>query len=252
MKKTKKLMVANWKMNPESLEEARKLAGDIKRAMKNITRTNVVLCPPFVYLGSLSSIPSKSIFLGAQNAHSERLGHFTGEVSYSELSQFKVGFVIVGHSERRKMGETDDDVNKKVKSVVGDGMTAIICVGESVRDKNGDYFNLIRGQVLSALKDVSKKSFDHVVIAYEPIWAVGAKEAMNQTELHEMSIFIKKVLRDFAGPYADGVRILYGGSADRVNADALVRDGNVSGLLVGRESLKSKDFIEMTKLIDAI
>lgn len=251
-KKQKKLIVGNWKMNPVSIAEAKSLAVGVKRGMKNIKKTNVVLCPPFVYISLLSGIPTNTLFLGAQNAHSEEFGSFTGEVSFNSLSQFKVGFVILGHSERRKMGETDEMINKKVRSVVGDGMTAIICVGESVRDNHGDYFGFIKNQILLALKDVPKKLLNHVVIAYEPIWAIGAKEAMTPRDLHEMSIYVKKVLRDFAGSLADDVRILYGGSVDRVNADSLVREGNVSGLLIGRQSLKAKDFVEIIKLIDAI
>ncbi len=131
-------------------------------------------------------------------------------------------------------------------------MTAIVCVGESVRDHGGEYFGFIKNQILLALKDVSKKSIAQVVVAYEPIWAIGAKEAMSARDLHEMSIFIRKILKDLYGPFADDVRVIYGGSVDRVNAENLVRDGNVSGLLVGRESLKSKDFVEMIKSIDNI
>ena len=239
-------------MNPVSLEEAKKLATGIKRSIRGIQRTNVVLCPPFVYLSALSHIPGNSIFLGAQNANAETLGSFTGEVSWSQLYQFGVSYVIVGHSERRKMGETDEMVNKKVKAVVSGGMNAIICVGESQRDGNGDYFHFIRHQLVSALKDVNKKSIDRVVIAYEPIWTIGAKEAMSPRDLYEMSIYIKKILKDLYGIMADGVRVLYGGSVDRVNADMLVRDGNVSGLLIGRQSLYSKDFVEIIKTIDAI
>ena len=239
-------------MNPESIEEAKKLAGDVKKAMKKVVRTNVVLCPPFVYLSVLGNVLIKSLFLGAQNVHTERLGSFTGEVSWSQLSQFKVSYVIVGHSERRKMGENDEVINKKTKSVVNDGMTAVVCVGESIRDKNGDYYTFIRNQITQALKDVSKKTLDRVVIAYEPIWAIGAKEAMSPMDLHEMSIYIKKVLKDLYGAPADSVRILYGGAVDRVNCDLLVREGNVSGLLIGRQSLLAKDFIEIIKLVDVI
>ena len=252
MKKQKKLIVGNWKMNPESLDEARKIAGEVKRAMSRVTKTSVVLCPPFVYLPSLSKLPSKSIFLGAQNANHERLGAFTGEVSWSELYQFNVRFVIVGHSERRRIGETDEIVNKKVKSVVNDGMTAIVCIGEDKRDKNGDYFNIIRNQIHIALRDVSKTILDKVVIAYEPIWTVGAPEAMSPRELLETSIYIKKVLKDMFGSPAEYIRILYGGDADRINSEPLVREGGVSGLLVGRESLRSKDFIDIIKSVDAI
>jgi triosephosphate isomerase len=252
MKRQKKLVVGNWKMNPVRADDAKILANSIKRAMNNVKKTQVVLCPPFVYISLFNKLPTSNLFLGAQTANHETLGSFTGEVSYSQLYQFKVGFVIVGHSERRKMGENDEVVNKKVRSVVSNGMTAIICVGESVRDQHGDYFNFIKNQILSALKDVPKKLLPHVVIAYEPIWAIGAVEAMSPRDLQEMSIYIKKVLKDFGGPLADEVRILYGGSVDRVNADTLVREGNVSGLLIGRQSLVSKDFIEIIKLVDAI
>lgn len=252
MKRMKKLVVGNWKMNPTSIEEARKIAGDVKRAMRGVTKTQVVLCPPFVYLSLLSGVPKGSLFLGAQNANHETLGPFTGEVSYSELYQFGVRYVILGHSERRKMGENDELINKKVKSVVGSGMTAIVCIGESTRDGNGDYFNFIKQQIISDLKDVSKKSLDRVVIAYEPIWAVGAKEAMSPADLLETSIYIKKVLKDTFGIMSDGMRILYGGAVDRANCDRLVHDGNVSGLLIGRQSQIPKDFIEIIKLIDAI
>lgn len=248
----KKLVVGNWKMNPVSLYEAKKIALNVKRSMRGVRKTQVVLCPPFLYISPLSSYPTSSLFLGAQNVNHENSGSYTGEVSYSFLPQFKVGFVIVGHSERRKMGESDELINKKVKSVVNEGMTAIVCVGESVRDHNGDYFEFIKSQIHMALKDVNKKLLNHIVIAYEPIWAIGAKEAMSPRDLHEMSIFIKKVLKDSFGVFADDIRILYGGSVDRVNADVLVRDGNVSGLLIGRQSLVAKDFIEIIRLVDAL
>lgn len=234
-------------MNPSSLHEAKKLTLDIKRSIRGIRKTQVVLCPPFVYISPLSTYSSSNLIIGAQNANHENFGSYTGEVSYSFLSQFKVGFVIVGHSERRKMGETDDLINKKVKAVVNEGMTAIVCIGESTRDHNGDYFDLIKNQILLALKDVSKKLLNHVVIAYEPIWAIGAKEAMSPRDLHEMSIYIRKVLKDAFGVFADDARIIYGGAVDRVNADSLIREGNVSGFLIGRQSLISKDFVEIIK-----
>lgn len=252
MKRQKKLVVGNWKMNPTSLEEAKSIADTVKRSTKNVKKTQVVLCPPFVYLSLLSNIKSKVLFLGAQDAHPETLGSYTGEVSFAELNQFGVSFVIVGHSERRKMGESEELINKKVKSVVNSGMTVIVCVGESLRDHHGDYFSFIKHQITSALKDVSKKSLDRVVLAYEPIWAIGAKQSMSPEDLLETSIFIKKVLKDMYGAMSEGVRILYGGSVDRANCDRLVRDGNVSGLLIGRESLRAKDFIEIIKLVDLI
>ena len=250
MKKVKKLVVGNWKMNPTSLEEGRKIVSVIKRAMKSIRRTDIVVCPPFVYLSPLSTSPKGSFYLGAQNANSETAGPFTGEVGHLQLPQFKVKFVIVGHSERRKMGETDEVVNKKVQSVVSLGMTAIICVGESLRDSSGDYFDFIKQQIQKALKDVPKKSFGNIVIAYEPLWAIGAKSAMELRDLHEMSIYIKKVLKDTYSIVGEDVRVIYGGAVDKVNAESLIKDGNVSGFLIGRQSLESKDFVEIIKSVD--
>ncbi len=248
----KKLVVGNWKMNPQSLEEAKELAGAVKRVAGKIRKTQVVLCPPFVYLSPIGSKAGGNLFLGAQDANPLALGSYTGEVSYSQLYQFGVSFVIVGHSERRKMGETDELVNKKIKSVVAGGMTAIVCVGEPTRDQSGDYFGFIKQQIIFALKDISKKSASRIVIAYEPIWAIGAKESMSPRDLLETSIFIKKVVSDLYGAFSDDVRILYGGSVDRVNADSLVRDGGVGGLLIGRESLRESEFVEIIKLIDSI
>ncbi|MEQ1499915.1 MAG: triose-phosphate isomerase [Parcubacteria group bacterium] len=252
MKRTKKLIVGNWKMNPLTVEEAKKIATQVKRSMRLVKKVDVVLCPPFVYIPLLSKTVDKNLYLGAQDAFYEEKGSFTGEVSFRELTQFNVSFVILGHSERRKMGETDQLINKKVRSVVGQGMEAIVCVGESIRDTHGDYFQFVKDQILWAIRDVPTKLLSRVVIAYEPIWAIGAKDAMSPMDLHEMSIYIKKVLKDYCGDLSNEVRILYGGSADKVNAEALVKEGNVSGLLVGRQSLNSTDFSEMIKIIDTI
>lgn len=252
MKKVKKLIVGNWKMNPTSLAEAKKLAGDIKKGLRSVKKTTVVLCPPFVYLSSLNTIPNPTLFLGAQNTSSEISGSFTGEVSYVQLLDFKVSYVIVGHSERRAYGETDEFVNKKVRAVTGEGMTAVLCIGESRRDKEGNYLEFIKQQLHIGLQDINKKSLSYVVIAYEPIWAIGAKYAMTPSDIHETSIFVRKILRDMYGPIADDVLILYGGSVDNTNALEIVRDGFVSGLLIGRESLKAKNFLEIVKQIDGI
>lgn len=243
-------MVGNWKMNPESVLEAKKIAGDIKRNTRNVKKTQVVICPPFVYLPPLSGLICTTLFLGAQNAFHESLGSFTGEVSFSQLPQFKTSFVIVGHSERRMRGETDEMINKKVRSVVGDGMTVILCLGETIRDGHGDYLELIKHQLTTGLKDISKKLIDHVVIAYEPVWAIGAKEAMAPRDVHEVAIFIKKILRDMFGPLSDSVRVLYGGSVNEFNCKEIISGNFVHGFLVGRESLKPKNFVEIVKLTD--
>lgn len=250
MKKLKKLVVGNWKMNPLTLEEAKKIGRDVKKGVKNMRKTHTVMCPPFVYLSSLTGSVSNNLMLGTQNAHSEEFGAYTGEVSFSQIHQFKASCVIVGHSERRARGESDEEINKKVRSIVSDGMTAILCVGESVRDHHGEYLSFIKDQVLFGLRDVPKKLLDHMVIAYEPVWAIGAKSAMTPREIHEMYIFIKKILKENFGVLADGIRILYGGSVNPDNAGEIMKDGFVNGLLVGRDSVNPKNFIEIVKQVE--
>jgi triosephosphate isomerase len=252
MKKVKKLIVGNWKMNPVDESKAKEIVRQVKKVSLKLKKSQIAVCPPFVYLPLFAKSKGKNFSMGSQNAHHEMSGSFTGEVSYSMLYQFGVRFVIVGHSERRKMGEADEVINRKVKSVVNSGMTAIICVGESERDNNGDYLDVIKKQILNAIVDVPKKLMENIVIAYEPVWAIGGTTAMSPRDLHEMTIYIKKVLNDAVGLSSSDVRILYGGSVDRVNADTLIKEGNVSGFLVGRQSLIPKDFVEIVKLVDQV
>jgi triosephosphate isomerase len=252
MKRQKNLVVGNWKMNPTMLEEAKEIVSGVKRGVKDIKKTQIVLCPPFIYLQQFTASLKAPLYLGAQNANHETLGSFTGEVSYAELSDMDVQFVILGHSERRKVGETDEIINKKVKSVVNSKMNAILCVGESSRDEHGDFYAIIKEQLHLGLRDVSKRVLGNVVIAYEPVWAIGAKEAMTPRDLHEMTIYIKKVLQDMFGTLSSDVRVIYGGSVNKFNTELLVKEGNVSGLLIGRESLKPRDFVEIIKIVDSI
>ena len=210
------------------------------------------MCPPFVYLPIIAPMTSPTVLLGAQNAFEVPAGAHTGEVSFSQLPQFNVDFVIVGHSERRAMGESDEIINKKVLAVTNEGMTAILCVGEKIRDKQGDYFAVVREQIVSDLKNFSKKSLSSLVVAYEPVWAVGSNAAMSPRDIHEMFIFIKKVLRDLYGTLGDSVRIIYGGSVFPDNAGEIIRDGFVQGLLVGRDSLNAKNFSEIIREVDSL
>lgn len=250
----KKLVVGNWKMNPLTLIEAKKLAGDIKKGSKLMKKTEVVVCPPSIYLSPLASTASNVFFIGAQNAYYEPFGAYTGEVSFKQLLDFNVSHVIIGHSERRSLGgkaETDEAINKKVRAVAGEGATAILCIGESTRDRDGHYLEFLRGQVMSGLRDISKKTLSHIVIAYEPVWAIGGNTAMNARDVHETALFIRKILRDIFGPLSDSIRILYGGSVDDFSAPDIIAGGFVQGLLVGHESLKVKDFLKIVEEVEA-
>jgi triosephosphate isomerase len=252
MKKIKRLVVGNWKMNPKTTAEAKKIAMDLKKTMRGVRNVEAVMCPPFVYLPIISSLVSTNVLLGAQNAFAENFGAHTGEVSFAQLPQFNVKFVITGHSERRAMGESDESVNKKVLAVTNDGMSAILCVGEKIRDKQGEYFSVVREQIIADLKNFSRKSLELLIIAYEPVWAIGAREAVASRDIHEMFIFIKKVLREIFGTSGDTVRIIYGGSVSPDNAGEIIRDGFVQGLLVGRDSLNSENFSAIIRAVDKV
>lgn len=247
------LVVANWKMNPQSAAEAKEIYSGTRRAAIKYKKVTTVVCPPAIYLQEFSRLKSKGVYLGAQNVFYEESGSYTGEISPYQVAGFGATHVIVGHSERRALGETDEVVNKKVLALHGAKLTAIICIGEAARDANGDYFALIRQELKTALKNVSKKNLlKNVVIAYEPIWAIGKSDAdaIKGSDMHEMSLFIRKVLMEI---YKDkkifSVPILYGGSVTPANAEEIYLGGEVDGFLVGRASLSVPDFAAIIKIV---
>ena len=213
------------------------------------------MCPPAPYLSALAPLARKSsrFFIGAQNIFWEKEGAYTGEVSASMVKNLGGEYVIVGHSERRKLGETDEMVNRKVVSALSSGLTPVLCVGEAVRDGQGLFYEELKEQIRKGLARVAKKTLKNVVVAYEPVWAIGAKEAMTPRALQETYIFIRKVLSDlYDRDSADKVPVLYGGSVAPENAGNLVLAGGVQGLLVGRESRDPEAFAEILKIIDSI
>lgn len=241
-----KILVANWKMNPQTLAEAKALALEVKKLNKSLGETRVVIAPPALYIGEVSKVISKTkIELGAQNVSSEKEGAQTGENSAGMLKDAGVSVIIVGHSECRAKGESDDMINKKVLAVTGLSAVALLCVGESSRDEEGHYLEFLGAQLVSGLKGLQVKSLKNLMIAYEPIWAIGAnaKRAMLPSELHEMSIFIRKTLINLYGKaVAYKVPVLYGGSVDEKNANLLLAGGAIDGFLVGRASLSADTF----------
>ena len=250
----KKIIVGNWKMNPETLKRAKDIYASYAKATKKLKKTDVVVCPPYMYTHSLHALKGASrLSLGAQDTFFEEKGSYTGEVSTKMLKDAGVTHVIVGHSERRKMGETDELVNKKVHAVVGKGLTAVMCIGESDRDKGGKFYTFIQDEIVAGLKDVPTSKFNKIIIAYEPIWAIGASEAMDGARMYEMSIFIKKVITDaFGDEAAKKVRIIYGGSVDSDNIESIITEGRVDGVLPGRASLNPKEFGPMIEIVDSL
>ncbi len=255
MKKGKKIIVANWKMNPGTLAEARLLFAKIKRAASRLENVLTIICPPFAYLAAFAHSGATRVALGAQNASPQNGGRLTGEVSPEMLRDLGVSYCIVGHSERRALGETDEVIAAKVRAVVAEGMTPILCVGERARDAEGRYFEILKNQLAASLARLPRASFRTLVIAYEPLWAIGksAREAMSPRAVCETSIFIRKVLTDLVGAEnAQQPQILYGGSVEEENTAAILAEGGVDGLLVGHISLESERFITILKRADVV
>ncbi len=246
----RKLIVGNWKMNPISSTDAVKLLKGISTSSKLIKDVDVALCVPSIYLPILTKLPQKKVMIGAQNTFFEESGAYTGEISFSMLKNLKAKFSIVGHSERRAMGETNEDCNKKILSLIKSGITPILCVGEKERLQDASYLVVVRTQLMECLLNVPKSKIKDIVIAYEPVWAIG-KDAIRETtpeESMEMALYIKKTLADIAGPsVAHSVRVLYGGSVNTKNCEIFMAHGGVDGLLVGRESLDPKKFTFIIK-----
>jgi triosephosphate isomerase len=250
----KKIIVGNWKMNPRSLKEAEKLFTDVAKNISAIKKTEIVICPPFLYLEKLKKI-SKKINLGAQDAFPGDVGAFTGEVSAEMLYNIGVKYVILGHSERRALGENNNDVNKKVKSALVAGLRPILCVGEKARDVDHNYFNLVKTQIEECLSGISKNSINKIIVAYEPVWAISStidRKDATADDSREMAIFIRKILFDKFGTETSRVRIIYGGSVNEKDAEEFLQNGGVDGLLPGRASLDAKKFLKIIKICETL
>ena len=241
-----KLIVGNWKCNPTSLNEAKKLFNSVKKGLRNIKNVKVVICPPFSYLSLISSflIPPSSFKLGAQDCFWEEKGAFTGEISPLMLKDLGCKYVIVGHSERRALGETDEMINKKIKAVLKAKLTPILCIGETLKErKKGKTFKVLKTQLEKGLKNirpflVPRSSF---IIAYEPVWAIGTGKPCGIEEAREARLFIKSTVKS--------IPILYGGSVTSKNGKDYVKEADFDGLLVGGASLKAKEFVKIVKSI---
>jgi triosephosphate isomerase (TIM) len=245
---SKKLVVANWKMNPGSLKEAEVLAKSIAMVAKKLPTVDTVICPPFPFLGILKNIKSKKIHLGVQNIASEPLGAHTGEVAASMLASFKVSYVIIGHSERRAMGETNQIVNAKITQALRAKMIPIVCVGETVRDAHGLYLGFLKGQLHESLHGITKAQMKNIIIAYEPIWAISSNHGRRATpeEFTEVSIFIRKTLSDmYDVKCAHSTIVLYGGSVGSDDVRSFIIEGGADGVLVGHASLSAKKFTDI-------
>jgi len=252
----KKLIVGNWKLNPTNLAEAKKIQTKIRQKVTGLRNVKVVICPPTAYLSALSLGRSNSIFsLGAREVFWKEAGPYTGQTSPLILKDLNVSFVIIGHSEQRDLGENDEQINLKLRVVLDYGLRPILCVGEKERDDSGYYLAQIKRQLEDGLEKVSKKMVKQLVIAYEPVWAIGQdqRKAETPTSFLQHALFIRKTLSSLFGPAeAQKIPILYGGSVTIKNAEGFLTQGQADGLLVGRESLIIPNFVALAKLANQI
>jgi triosephosphate isomerase len=240
------LIIGNWKLNPTTLGHAKRLFLDIRKGIGRRKRdVTIMVAPPFPFISEMERLsPSQRIGLAAQDVFFENTGAYTGEVSVPMLKSVGVTAIIAGHSERRARGESDEEIYRDIQSILDARLTAIICVGERARDKEGNYFSVVEAQLRAALRDVTKRQLRYVVIAYEPVWAIGTGKTATPKDAEEMKLFIQKLLTDrFGRSAARSVRILYGGSVKPGNTLPLLEDGTVDGFLVGGSSLRASDFV---------
>ncbi|MGN1360623.1 MAG: triose-phosphate isomerase [Kiritimatiellia bacterium] len=237
-----KIVAGNWKMN-KTATEAAALVADIRQAVQDGKGTvEVVVCPPFTDLKSAAeALQGSNIGLGAQNMHWKESGAYTGEVSAAMLKDLGVKYVILGHSERRQyFAETDQTVNLKLHAALAAGLIPIVCVGETLDEREaGKMQEVIVRQVKEGLKDADLST---VVIAYEPVWAIGTGKTATPQQAQEVHALIRQTLRDMVGPVAETVRIQYGGSMKPANAKELMSQPDIDGGLIGGAALKAPDF----------
>lgn len=237
----KKIIAGNWKMN-KTKNEAIKLIETLKTLVKN-DEVDVVFCPPFVSLmAAIEAVKGTNIAIGAQNMYYEESGAYTGEIAPNMLQELGVEYVILGHSERRAyFAETDIAINKKVLKAFEHNLIPIICVGESLEQREqGITVDLVRMQTKIALKDVTKENAKKVVIAYEPIWAIGTGKTATTEQAEEVCAAIRQVVKEiYDQEVSNAIRIQYGGSVNAFNASELFNQANIDGGLVGGASLKT-------------
>lgn len=241
------LVIGNWKMNPVTVTDAKTIITSLKSATKKYPDVTIVVAPPSLFLLDVKKLlGSSAISLCAQTMHESPAGAQTGELSAGMLTAAGATYVILGHSERRALNETDEQINRKIIVALKAKLTPVICLGEKERDPAGNFYSQIEQQISRALHTVLASRLREVVIAYEPIWAIGTGKTASVEDVCEMQLFIKKILtKQYGKASAAKVRIIYGGSVNAENARGLFQAGGVTGFLVGGASLKPAEFIKI-------
>jgi triosephosphate isomerase len=243
------VIAGNWKMNG-LLKEARDLARGIRTKLDGLKGPEVVLCPPYLAIPAVRDILAGSpIRLGAQDVFWKPKGAFTGEVSPAMLVDAGCTHVVIGHSERREMGETDKMVNDKVRAALEAGLTPILCVGERLEEREkGVTFGVIERQITQGLAGFEPDRVSRIIVAYEPVWAIGTGKTATPAQAQEVHAFIRKLVVQGSGaPTADALRILYGGSVKADNIKELMAQKDLDGALVGGASLDADSFVKIAR-----
>lgn len=251
----KKLVIGNLKMNPVSAIEFERYLDMLEKELKgkDFEKTEIVVCPPIIYLQKLLDRKIENVKAGAQDFFWEYQGAYTGEISAGMVKSIGATFAIVGHSERRKyFGENEEIINLKLKAILKNGLHAILCIGESAEErKRGQTSQVLKKQLKGCLAEIAPGKLEYISIAYEPIWAVGTDKIPTSDEILEAKIIIKKAIAEmFSVKSAEKMRLLYGGSVKSSCAEQVCLDPAMDGALIGRESLMPHEFVKIAKMID--
>ena len=247
----RKIIIAgNWKLN-KTIAEAVELVSEIKSQADGVTNVDIVVCPVFTALSEVNKIVAGSnVGLGAQDLYWEDSGAFTGEVSVPLLKDAGCQYVIIGHSERRQyFGETNETVNSKVKAALAGGLIPIVCVGENLEQREADKaFDVVKDYVENSLKGFSADEMKKIIVAYEPVWAIGTGKTASPAQAQEIHNFIRSLLKEMHNDeVAESMRIQYGGSVKPENAKELMGQKDIDGALVGGAALKAESFLGIIK-----
>jgi triosephosphate isomerase len=245
------IIAGNWKMYKD-VNEAVELANEIKRSVFDVDNVEIVICPPFIDLSDVGEMLHESnVALGAQNCYWESEGAFTGEISVAMIKSVGCRYVIIGHSERRKYyGETDETVNLKIKAAIDGGLIPIMCVGETLEEREaGKTMDVVKRQVTGALKGFDETYLDPLVIAYEPVWAIGTGKTATPDQAQEVHAMIRGLLTElYSETFSASKCILYGGSVKPDNIKDIMGESDIDGGLIGGASLSSDSFSSMVKI----
>jgi triosephosphate isomerase len=249
----KPIIIANWKASNNSYKEVEKKVSLLQKNLgKDKSKIDLIIAPSFLHLSRLKTFLKKSIPISAQDVSMFENGSHTGEVTAGSIKDAGIDYVIIGHSEKRELGDTQDIIISKVQNAIKNDLKVILCIGEKERDETVKYLKVIENQILSVFGNIDKNKFENITIAYEPVWAINNKDnlSINSHSLHSMVIYIRKILLEkYDEVVSKNTNIIYGGSITDLNAQDIMWNGEVQGLLIGRASWEYESLVKIIKNI---